>query len=189
MEPTGSPAAPRPGTEPVPPAGDPAAARPGGTVTPPATGTTGATGGAPTSPGGAARPLGGTVAPMSVPPAAAPGASASGATSITDPAPAASRGLTGGDWPAQATNTIVDLVGTVRDKTTGPITTAARGLVFGFFAAVLAGIIGVLAIIAVIRLLDEALPSGVWLPYLILGVLFVVAGTLVFRKRKAPVAT
>jgi len=41
-------------------------------------------------------------------------------------------------------------------------------------------------LIAVIRLLDEALPSGVWLPYLVLGVLFVVAGALVFRKRNVP---
>jgi vacuolar-type H+-ATPase subunit I/STV1 len=95
-------------------------------------------------------------------------------------------GLAGGDWPAQATNAIVDLVGTVRDKTTGPITTIARGVVFGLFAGVVGLIVAILALIAVIRLLDEALPSGVWLPYLILGTLFVIGGALVFRKRNVP---
>ena len=41
-------------------------------------------------------------------------------------------------------------------------------------------------IIAAIRLLNEALPSGVWLAYLVLGVVMVVAGALVFRKRNQP---
>jgi predicted tellurium resistance membrane protein TerC len=94
--------------------------------------------------------------------------------------------LTGGDWPTQATDTIVDLVGTVRDKTIGPVTTVARGVIFGLFAAIVGTIVAILALIALIRLLDEALPSGVWLPYLILGLVFVLAGALVFRKRKAP---
>jgi hypothetical protein len=95
-------------------------------------------------------------------------------------------GLTSGDWPAQATDAIVDLVGTVRDKTTGPITTVARGVVLGLFAAVVGLTVAILALIGLVRLLDEALPSSVWLPYLILGVVFVAAGSLVYRKRKAP---
>jgi len=95
-------------------------------------------------------------------------------------------GLSGGDWPTQATNAVVDLVGTVRDRTVGPVTTVARGIVFGLFTAVVALMVAVLLIIAAVRLLDVILPSGVWLPYLVLGVLFVVAGTLVFRKRKVP---
>ncbi|MCD9624458.1 hypothetical protein [Rhabdothermincola salaria] len=100
--------------------------------------------------------------------------------------PGSSGGLTGGDWPAQVTDTIVDLVGTVRDKTTGPITTVARGVVLGLFAAVMAVMVAVIAIIALVRLLDEALPSSVWLPYLILGAVFVLAGALVYRRRRAP---
>jgi hypothetical protein len=112
-----------------------------------------------------------------------------GTAATTAPPPAKEHGgfgLTSGDWPTQATNVVVDLVGTVRDKTTGPITTIARGIVFGLFAGVVGLIVTVMFLIAAIRLLDEALPSGVWLPYLILGVLFVIAGALVFRKRKVP---
>lgn len=100
--------------------------------------------------------------------------------------PTAPGGLTGGDWPVQATDAIVNLVGTVRDRTTGPVTTAARGAVFGLFIGVIAIIIVVLLLIALVRLLDEALPSGVWLAYLVLGLAFVGAGALVFRRRRAP---
>jgi len=91
-----------------------------------------------------------------------------------------------GDWPARAADAIVDVVGTVRDKTTGRITTVARGVVFGFFALVIGTAVAIMAIIAAIRLLDEALPSGVWLAYLVLGVVSVLAGALVFRKRNQP---
>ena len=41
------------------------------------------------------------------------------------------------DWPAQATDTIVNLVDQVRAKTTGPAITVARGLVFGLIVGVL----------------------------------------------------
>jgi hypothetical protein len=94
----------------------------------------------------------------------------------------------GGDWPAQAADAIVNVVGAVRDRTTGPITTIARGVVFGFFAAVLGIAVAVMLIIAAIRLLDEVLPSGVWLAYLVLGTVVVIAGALVFRKRNQPAA-
>ena len=94
--------------------------------------------------------------------------------------------LIGGDWPAQAADAIVNAVETVRDRTTTPIMKIARGVVFGVFAGTIIIVIIVLAIIGVVRLLDEALPSGVWLPYLLLGVLFTVLGAVLFRRRNAP---
>lgn len=91
-----------------------------------------------------------------------------------------------GGWPAQAADKIVDVVDQVRSKTTGPALTAARVLVYGLIIAVLGVVVGVLFIIFAVRLLDELLPSGVWLPYLVLGLLFCVAGAVVFRRRKPP---
>lgn len=102
------------------------------------------------------------------------------------PSVGAASSLIGGDWPAQAADAIVNAVETVRDRTTTPIMKIARGLVFGVFAGTIIIVIAVLAIIGAIRLLDEALPSGVWLPYFILGVLFTVVGALLFRRRNAP---
>jgi hypothetical protein len=92
------------------------------------------------------------------------------------------------DWPTQATNTIVDLVDQVRAKTTGPAITVARGIVFGVIVAVLALVVVVLLLIFLIRLTTEVLEliwegSGVWLTYLLYGVLFTVAGAIAFAKR------
>jgi hypothetical protein len=131
--------------------------------------------------------------PAEPPPSATPPPSAAprpptGPTGTGIPVDPAPHGGLGGDWPKQATDAIVNVVDSVRDRTTGPITTAARAVVFGLFVGILAIVVGVLAIIAAIRLLDEALPSGVWLPYLILGLVFVLAGALVFRKRNQPAA-
>ena len=66
------------------------------------------------------------------------------------------------------------------------MTTVARGLVFGTFLAVVAIVVTVMALIALVRLLDEVLPSGVGLPYPILGLVFTGIGALVYRKRRPP---
>jgi len=88
-------------------------------------------------------------------------------------------------WPSQAADSIVGAVDTVRDKTTGPAQTAARGLVYGILVVVLGTVVAVLLIIGAIRLLDAIQPWGnVWLPYLELGLVFLVAGLLVFRRRR-----
>jgi len=94
------------------------------------------------------------------------------------------------DWPVQATDAIVDLVDSVRDKTTGPALAAARALVIGSVAVVLASVLGVLALIFGIRLCNEALDAlgltrevAVWLTYGIFGVVFVLVGLVLWRKR------
>jgi hypothetical protein len=121
--------------------------------------------------------------PVATPPSSAPETFGGPAAGNGDARPPI--GLAAGEWPAQAADTIVDLVGTVRDKTTGPVTKVARGAVFGLFLATVVTIVAVMALIALVRLLDEALPSGVWLPYLVLGVVFVAVGAIVYRRRRA----
>lgn len=106
----------------------------------------------------------------------------------------------GSDWPAQATDTIVDLVGQVRDKTTGPVLTAARGAVFGVLIAVLVALGLTSLVIALVRLTQIGLEAAaeaagreisrataVWLSYLIVGCLFVAVGAVLWRlaNRKA----
>ena len=46
---------------------------------------------------------------------------------------------------------------------------------------------GTLLVIGLIRLLDLVIPGGVWLPYLLLGVVVTGLGALLFRKRNEPV--
>jgi len=94
------------------------------------------------------------------------------------------------DWPTQATDTIVKVVGQVRDKTTGPIITAARAVVYGTLAAILGTIAAVLTCILLIRALSIPVehfwgPGHIWLVYLILGLMFTLAGWVVMRKASA----
>ncbi len=92
------------------------------------------------------------------------------------------------DWPVQAAAKVETLVGQVRDKTTGPAITAARAVVFGT-VILFAGLIVVLFMaIGGFRLLielSEWLFDGRSYPaYLFPGVLLVVTGLIVWRKRR-----
>jgi hypothetical protein len=92
-------------------------------------------------------------------------------------------------WPAQATDAVVKAVDTVRDKTTGPLQTASRGVVYGVLALVLGLMVAVLLIVALIRGIDALVglvvdPPNIWITYLIVGALFLVAGWIVFRRRR-----
>ena len=51
--------------------------------------------------------------------------------------------LTDPNWANETTDTVVRLVGNIRDKTTTPLVYAARGLVFGIIAILL----GVFAVV------------------------------------------
>ncbi len=94
------------------------------------------------------------------------------------------------DWPAQATDTIVRTVGRVRDKTTGPAVTAARGVVYGLLAGVLGIAALVLIAIAAVRFIDSYLPDAVvgethtWAAHLLVGGVFTLAGLLLWSRRK-----
>ena len=95
------------------------------------------------------------------------------------------------DWPAQATDTIVKVVGQVRDKTTGPIITVARAVVYGTLAAILGTIAAVVGFIMLIRVLmipvEEYLggTDRVWVVYLVLGLICSFVGWIFMRKASA----
>ena len=94
------------------------------------------------------------------------------------------------DWPAQATDSIVKVVGTVQQKVTGPVTTIARGIVFGTFALVLGGAAFALVIILAVRVLNNYLPDAVfgenhvWAAYMIVGVLLCIIAIVLWTMRQ-----
>jgi hypothetical protein len=98
---------------------------------------------------------------------------------------------TGEDWPAQVADQIVGVVGTVRDKTTGPLLGVARAIVYGTFVLVIGSAALVLLVVMLVRLVDNYLPDEVfgedhiWATYLILGLLFSVAGLVLWGRRKS----
>ena len=99
--------------------------------------------------------------------------------------------LTDPNWADETTDTVVRLVGTVRDKTTTPLVYAARGLVFGIIAVFLGLFAGIIALIMVTRgvqaALDNALDheQSVYVSYLAVGTILSLAGLWLFRKRNA----
>ena len=108
----------------------------------------------------------------------------------TDPRPGAT--VRTDDWPAQAADTIEKVVGSVRDKTTGPAITVARGLVYGTFALLVGTMVVVLLAIGLVRALDAYLPSSVfgdehvWAAHGLVGLLFTLLGMAMWSRRTKP---
>ncbi|MEZ5373502.1 MAG: hypothetical protein R2704_12360 [Microthrixaceae bacterium] len=86
-------------------------------------------------------------------------------------------------WSDQVADLIVDAVDRVRDRTVTPAQSIAKYVVYGAVIAVLALPLLVVTLVALVRVMDAFIPSGVWVPYLILGVAFVVVGILLWSKR------
>jgi hypothetical protein len=99
------------------------------------------------------------------------------------PEPEAGTGPAGGDWPAQAADLIVRVVGQVRDKTTGPAVTVARGVVYGLLAGLLGATAAILVAIGAVRGLDQIV-GPTWLVHAIVGAVFVLAGAALWSKRR-----
>lgn len=104
--------------------------------------------------------------------------------------PAASSGSTPpSDWPAQAADTIERVVGTVRDRTTGPAISVARWVVYGTFSLLVGSIVAVLLAIAAVRALDAYLPTSVvgdehtWAAHLVVGLAFTLLGMAMWARR------
>jgi histidinol dehydrogenase len=91
---------------------------------------------------------------------------------------------TNGDWAAQAADTIEGVVTSIRNKTTVPLTTVVRAVVFGLLAAFAGGTAMVLLAIGMVRGVDVITGSGnVWIAHLAIGMVFVLVGVLLWRKR------
>lgn len=95
------------------------------------------------------------------------------------------------DWPSKAAATIVQYVGTVRDKTTGPALSASRVAVYALAMGLIGLVLALLALILVVRVLVVAtgyvpgVESGeTWLAYYILGALFLLPGLFLWRKKE-----
>jgi hypothetical protein len=85
------------------------------------------------------------------------------------------------DWPVQAADKVVSVVDSIRDKTTVPLTTAARALVYGLIAGVMGIAVVIMLTIAIVRAVDVAIPGPVWPAHLAIGILFSAAGLFALR--------
>ena len=89
------------------------------------------------------------------------------------------------DWAADTADRIDHVVAVIRSKTSDRLVGVARLVVYGLLAAVMGTMALILLLIAAIRFLDAYIPRGVWIPYVALGAIFVVAGLFLWSKRTA----
>jgi hypothetical protein len=104
--------------------------------------------------------------------------------------------LTDPNWADETTDTVVRLVGNVRDKTTTPVVYAARALVFGIIAVFLGVFAVVLLLIGLTRGIQSGIANGfdleqeraVYISYLVVGGILSLGGLLLFKKRNSNAA-
>ena len=86
---------------------------------------------------------------------------------------------------SQATSVVVNLVTSVRGKTTGPQLFVARLVVYSIAILIAAAAAVVLFVIAAVKIVNQLLPGDVWAAYLLLGAVFALVGTFFWSKRVA----
>jgi hypothetical protein len=99
--------------------------------------------------------------------------------------------LTDPNWASDFTETIIDTVDKVRDRTTKPIVMVARGLVFGLLSTFLGLMALVLLLVGISRGLINLLEwpfdhdSAVWISHIVLGSLLCLAGAIFMVRRQS----
>ena len=92
----------------------------------------------------------------------------------------------GADWSKDLLDKLDHYIGVVRSNTTDRLVKVARLLVFGVIALILGGMAGIVALIGLVHFLDNVLPREVWLPYVLLGAIFLVLGLFAWSKKSVP---
>lgn len=92
----------------------------------------------------------------------------------------------GADWTTDLLDRLDHYIDVVRSNTTDRLVKVARLLVFGVVGLILGAMAGIVALIMLIRVLDIVLPREVWLPYVVLGAIFLVAGLFLWSRKTAP---
>ena len=92
----------------------------------------------------------------------------------------------GTDWTKDLLDRLDHYIDVVRTNTTDRLVKVARVLVYGVIALILGAMAGIVALIAAVRVLDIVLPREVWLPYVVLGAIFLGFGMFFWRKKTAP---
>jgi hypothetical protein len=86
------------------------------------------------------------------------------------------------DWASQATDTIEQVVGLVRDRTVVPAKAASRAIVFGILTAFFLSVAVVLMVIAFFRGVF-IITGRVWGAYFIVGGILILAGAFCWVMR------
>ncbi|MEM8903176.1 MAG: hypothetical protein AAGF02_05695 [Actinomycetota bacterium] len=89
------------------------------------------------------------------------------------------------DWAAEATDQVVNVVDLVRKASTERIQKLVKLLVYGLFILFLGLVLALWAGVTLFRVVDNYLPpaEGSWSAWLVFGVVFTLAGIVLWAKR------
>jgi hypothetical protein len=93
-------------------------------------------------------------------------------------------------WADELSDYVVDGVGWLKARTTVPVMTVLRVLVYGLVVAVALLVAIILGVIGLVRIWDAYVPLSpegrrVWLGYVVLGGLLFAAGVVLLARRRA----
>ena len=88
------------------------------------------------------------------------------------------------DWATQATDTIEQVVGLVRDRTVKPARSASKALVYGLLTTFFVATAAILLIIAFFRGIF-VITGRVWGAYFIVGGIMIIVGALCWTQRSS----
>ena len=105
------------------------------------------------------------------------------------PNPASAPGPQVKAWADELSDYVVEGVGWVKARTTVPVMTVLRVLVYGLVVAVALLVAFVLGVIGLVRMWDAYVPLSpegrrVWLGYVVLGGLLFAAGVVLLARRR-----
>jgi len=91
-----------------------------------------------------------------------------------------------GEWSTRTADLVEHTVGIVHDRLVRPILLAARIVVFGTVAAVMAGVLVILLAVALVRILDVyAFGGRAWASETLIGAILVGAGSVAWSLRRS----
>ncbi|MDG2211980.1 MAG: hypothetical protein P8K64_08375 [Acidimicrobiales bacterium] len=86
-------------------------------------------------------------------------------------------------WIDAIITRFTSIVDQLRSRTTQPIITGARGLVYGLVALICSFAILALLAIGIFRLIGNILPGDIWITYIVCGSLFCLLGIWMWSRR------
>ena len=89
------------------------------------------------------------------------------------------------DWAAEATDTVVNVVETVKSATTTRVQTVVKAIVYGLFALFIGMLVALWTLVATFRVVDNYLPpaNSSWSTWLLFGAVFTLFGIVCWVKR------
>ena len=88
------------------------------------------------------------------------------------------------NWTASITNKFIKTVSQFLSFTTDPIITSSKWIIYGLAVLLCVSTALILFGIAIFKIIDQSIPGGSWLAFILLGLFSCSIGVLILKKGK-----